>query len=154
MASHRCGIYDVCAFAVFDHCWQERLTSIDHAPQVDVDRPPPPLHVINTGDSAPGANPGVVAQQMHIAESFVGGCFERLDLCKFAHIDIERLDGVSLGLEGLHRFGKRGWLDIGDHQIHTFGTETTRHSQPNATGGTCDDSGFTCELFHDNCLAV
>ncbi len=134
--------------AVLHHRRQERFAAVDDTPQVDVDRPVPEGKVVVHRNGPAGADSGVVAQEVHVAEAIAGERFQLPYLIALSHIEDERVHGVARSLEFAASLGQRFGLHIGQHELHSGGAKRASDLSTDAAGSPGDDGGSTLKFQH------
>ena len=128
-----------------NHAWHESFHTVDGAPQIDANDPLPALdrclpHTVTVPDT------GVVAQNVHVAELFVGKVGKRFDRSEIGHVASHRATVNSLGEQSIVRGGQRRVLDVGNHHVHACGAETLRHGQADTRCTARDDRGLARQI--------
>ncbi len=133
--------------ALFEHPGQERLDTVDRAPQVDVHHPAP-VAVGDVGNRSGVSDPGVVEHQVHLAEQaegFVGKLLDRLQPRDVAD-DAVRLDTVRAQL--LDGRVKRGLIDVGQYDSRASPGELLCAGEPDTARTAGDHRSASLECLH------
>ena len=111
--------------ALGDQSRQERLDTVDRAPQIDIDHEAPVV-VAGLDDRTGVGDAGVVEHDVDLAEHAKRLVGQVLDVVELAHVahDTVRVDPVRA--QGRDRIVQRGLIDVGEHRPWRRGAANSR----------------------------
>ncbi len=133
------------AFAVRPDPRDERLQAVHGAAEVHAENPIPVV-VARRANVVEQIDPGIVAEDVHLAEHLLG--LIRRPRHGGAIRDIEPKRMHLPAAEGLHRLIEMVLADIGDDDVHTGRTERLGHAKADAAPATGDEGRHACNVSH------
>ena len=126
------------ALTVIADAADEGLHAVDHALQVDAEHPVPVVEGALV-ERAAGADAGVVAHQVHVAETILGAAGGVLHRVAVGDVELERQHLGAARFELGCRGGERLGLDVGEHDAHSLAGEDARHAEADAARAAGDE---------------
>src|SRR6266581_1698659 len=139
--------------ALGDHPRQEGLEPVNHAPEVDAERPLP-VPVGGRLEPTPDRHAGVVAEDVDTAERREGAVGERLHLGPVAHVGTDGERASAPRLDSLNGLGEAGLVDVGHDDGRAFRSEALGQSTTDAAGAAGDDAHTSPQRFDSRLLAL
>ncbi len=122
------------------------LGAVHHPAKIDAERPVPLLELRQSGRAAT-IDPGIVAQDVDLAEHL-----QRLLDCgpeavAIGNIGLDEMHRIAAGKFG-PRLGDMLVAPVRQRDFHPFGEEGLGHAQANAAGPAGDEGHPACQIFH------
>jgi hypothetical protein len=138
----------VAAFAVGTDVRQERADAVEHAHQIDVEHPAPVVER-NIVDAAAAGDPGIVADDVHVAERRKRRRGRALEACRIGHVAGHAAHIRPEIVQALDRSRQRLGLDIGEHHLHARFREGTAERETDAARAASHERGLAGKLLHE-----
>ncbi len=122
----------------------EGFDAVDDAAQIDAHHPVPVL-VLGLVDGRVAADPGIVADDVDLAEDalgLVGGAGEGLAV---GHVELDEMVRQVGALQHRRRLVEMVLADIRHHHFHAVLEKHPRHAEADARGAPGDKGGFAVE---------
>ena len=136
------------AFILLDQPGHERADAVEHAPEVDAERPVPTRLRDLPHQAAAAAHPCVVADDVRGAEVPVraGREVDHLILDRHVGHDVEHIGAAGAQLLG--RLGESCRFDVREHDLHALGGERLGETEPDPARPARHHCHLAAQLVH------
>src|SRR5690242_12689423 len=125
-----------------DHGRQELMYPIERAREIDADDPVPHLRGHLNEWHATGAHAGVVDQKLNVTDGGDDLLGRSCPRSAISNIEPDMRDGRALASEGGGRLLELQLVNIGEHDLHTFGRHRSCDAEPDTTGSSSNQGNF------------